>query len=220
MNDREERNAHDPEEKEEREFDVSGSDFPLPASDAVYQDLDEALGISGNNAPANEPRTEETAALKAEIADLKNQLAASRADLYNYRQRAEREKSRTIRGMVLDRVSEFLPALDNLDRALAVPEDTTAKNVLIGVRMVLRQFLSILEDLGVTLIPAEGQRFDPLLHDAVETEPAGSPEMDGMILAELVRGYRADDRVLRPARVRVARAIPGVPAGDVPAAGA
>jgi molecular chaperone GrpE len=214
MNDREERNAHDP---EEREFDISGSDFPLPASDAVYRDLDEALGISGNSAPANEPRTEEAAALKTEIADLKNQLAASRADLYNYRQRVERERSRTVRGIVLDRVSDFLPALDNLDRALAVPEDTTAKDVLVGVRMVLRQFLSILEDLGVTLIPAEGQRFDPLIHDAVETEPAGSPEMDGMILAELVRGYRADDRVLRPARVRVARAIPYSPAGDGPA---
>jgi molecular chaperone GrpE len=92
-----------------------------------------------------------------------------------------------------------------LDRALNVPEDGAAKDVLIGVRMVRRQFLSVLENSEVTVIPAEGCPFDPLAHDAVETEFIESPDQDGLILFELLRGYRTPERVLRPAQVRVGR---------------
>jgi molecular chaperone GrpE len=98
-----------------------------------------------------------------------------------------------------------LPVLDNLDRALSVPEDGTARDVLVGVRMVQRQFLSVLEDAGVTGIPTEGYPFDPAVHDAIETEAVGDPAEDGIVLCELSRGYRSAERVLRVARVRVGR---------------
>lgn len=139
------------------------------------------------------------------IQNLKNELALARADLYNYRQRVERDRVRKMKLMVEDRVSEFLPVVDNLDRALQVPEDGSVKDVLMGVRMVQRQFLSVLESLGITAVPTEGCRFDPRSHEAVETELVDDPEQDGMVLQELTRGYATPDRVLRPAHVRVGK---------------
>ena len=153
----------------------------------------------------NETLKKENETLKAEAGELKNQLAAARADLYNYRQRTERERLKILRSLVLDRIADFLPVLDNLDRALSVPEDGAARDVLVGVRMVQRQFLSVLEDTGVTPVPTEGQPFDPAIHDAIETESVDDPGQDGMILRELSRGYRSSERVLRVARVRVGR---------------
>jgi molecular chaperone GrpE len=143
--------------------------------------------------------------LKTEMEELRSQLAAARADLYNYRQRVERDRIKNRKLIVEDKILEFLPVLDNLDRALNVSEDGLAKDVLVGVRMVQRQFLSVLESSDVTAIPSEGCAFDPLLHEAVETEEVGDPDRNGMILLELLRGYRTSDRVLRPAQVRVAR---------------
>jgi molecular chaperone GrpE len=154
--------------------------------------------------PGKEPESE-VDLLKSEIEDLKNQLAVARADLYNYRQRVERDRIRNRKLIVEDKILEFLPVLDNLDRALNVPEDGLAKDVLVGVRMVRRQFLSVLESSDVTVIPTEGCVFDPLLHEAVETKEIDDPSGDGAILCELLRGYRTPDRVLRPAQVRVAR---------------
>ena len=142
---------------------------------------------------------------ESEMEDLKNQLAAARADLYNYRQRVERERARNRKLIAEDKVAEFLPVLDNLDRALTVSEGSTAKDVLIGVRMVQRQFLSVLESSEVTVIPTEGYPFDPMLHDAVETEFVDDTTQDGLIVYELMRGYRTPERVLRPAQVRVGR---------------
>ena len=139
------------------------------------------------------------------VESLKTQLAAARADLYNYRQRTERDRAKTRKLISEDKAAEFLPVLDNLDRALSVPESGTAKDVLVGVRMVQRQFLSVLENSGVTVIPAEGCAFDPLQHEAIETEFVDEPDRNGMILGELLRGYRTSDRVLRPAQVRVGK---------------
>ncbi|MDR1376481.1 MAG: nucleotide exchange factor GrpE [Synergistaceae bacterium] len=140
-----------------------------------------------------------------ELGSLKTQLAAARADLYNYRQRTERDRAKIRKLISEDKAAEFLPVLDNLDRALGVPENGTAKDVLVGVRMVQRQFLSVLENSGVTVIPAEGCPFDPLQHEAVETEFVEDPARNELVLCELLRGYRTSDRVLRPARVRVGK---------------
>ena len=148
----------------------------------------------------------EEGALKERVAELEGELAAARADFYNYRQRMAKERQQIRRLVTDDTISSLLPVLDNLDRALTVPEDGSAKDVLVGVGMVRRQFLSTLEELGVRVIPTEGAPFDPALHDAVETVPVEDPEQDGRILEELTRGYRTDERVLRASRVTVGKA--------------
>ena len=153
--------------------------------------------------PASET---ETGAADDRVAALESELAAARADFYNYRQRVTREKQEARRRTEEDVITAFLPVLDNLDRALMVPEDGSAKDVLVGVRMVQRQFLAVLEERGVTVIPTEGQRFDAGIHEAVGTVPAESPEQDGAVMSEQLRGYRTKDRVLRAARVTVGKA--------------
>lgn len=139
------------------------------------------------------------------IEELKNELALARADFYNYRQRAEKEKSRLRSQIAEDRSIDFLPVLDNLDRALQVTDEATLKGLLTGVQMVQRQFLSLLQEQGIEPIPTVGACFDPNLHEAVETEAATNPEEDGKITGEILRGYRTPTRVLRAAQVRVAK---------------
>ena len=153
----------------------------------------------------SEGQTEPEAAEPDELEKLRNELAAARADFYNYRQRMVRDRQKTRQLMSEDLVSELLPVLDNLDRALCAPEDGSARDVLIGVRMVQNQFLSVLEGMGVTVVPTENEFFDPAVHEAVELESVDDPEQDNRVVAELLRGYRTPERVLRAAQVRVAR---------------
>lgn len=168
---------------------------------------DGVLREEGGADPETVPSSpSEESALKERVAELEGELAAARADFYNYRQRMAKERQQIRRLVTDDTISSLLPVLDNLDRALTVPEDGSAKDVLVGVGMVRRQFLSTLEELGVRVIPTEGAPFDPALHDAVETVPVEDPEQDGRILEELTRGYRTDERVLRASRVTVGKA--------------
>lgn len=154
---------------------------------------------------AAEPAKSAADTRDSEIENLKNQLAAARADLYNFRQRTERERAKNRKLIAEDKISEFLPVLDNLDRALNVSEDGSVKDVLVGVRMVQRQFLSVLENSDVTVISTVGHPFDPMQHDAIETEFVDTPDQNDFILHELMRGYRTPERVLRAAQVRVGR---------------
>lgn len=168
---------------------------------------DGVLREEGGADPETVPSSpSEESALRERVAELEGELAAARADFYNYRQRMAKERQQIRRLVTDDTISSLLPVLDNLDRALTVPEDGSAKDVLVGVGMVRRQFLSTLEELGVRGIPTEGAPFDPALHDAVETVPVEDPEQDGRILEELTRGYRTDERVLRASRVTVGKA--------------
>ena len=167
---------------------------------------DGVLREDGEAAPKTVPPPSEEGALEERVAELEGELAAARADFYNYRQRMAKERQQIRRLVTDDTITALLPVLDNLDRALTVPEDGSAKDVLVGVGMVRRQFLSTLEELGVRIIPTEGASFDPALHDAVETVPVEDPEQDGRILEELTRGYRTDERVLRASRVTVGKA--------------
>lgn len=168
---------------------------------------DGVLREEGGADPETVPSSpSEESTLRERVAELEGELAAARADFYNYRQRMAKERQQIRRLVTDDTISSLLPVLDNLDRALTVPEDGSAKDVLVGVGMVRRQFLSTLEELGVRVIPTEGAPFDPALHDAVETVPVEDPEQDGRILEELTRGYRTDERVLRASRVTVGKA--------------
>ena len=147
--------------------------------------------------------------LQKKIIELKNELALVRADFYNYRQRIEKEKARMRASISEDRILDFIPVLDNLDRALNVPEDSTAGDVLKGVKMVQRQFLSVLQELGAEMIASnkngEFCEFDPILHDAVGMEEVLDPNLDGKIIEELLKGYRTKERILRPAQVKVGK---------------
>jgi molecular chaperone GrpE len=112
-------------------------------------------------------------------------------------ERAEREKNKFIAGL--------LPVLDNLQRAAEVAETgRSAESIAEGIRQTATSFENALAAAGVEPIEAVGQQFDPELHEAVETTEV-EPEEDGQVVAEYARGYKAGERLLRPARVKVGR---------------
>ena len=127
----------------------------------------------------------------------------SAADFANYKRRTDEERSVIGQLGTAMVISKMLGVLDDFDRALAsVPPDAHDSWVE-GVRLVERKLRNVLEAEGVSPIEALGQPFDPNLHEAVVHEPT-SEHPDNTVIAELQRGYRLNDRVLRPSMVKVA----------------
>jgi molecular chaperone GrpE len=122
------------------------------------------------------------------------------------RLRLRREISKDIERGRREILADLLAVLDNLDRAIETPHAATSPEALLqGVELVRRQFLSKLDGLGVRSIDAEGQPFDPALHEAVSVVPTTDPSKDGRVVGVVRRGYRINDEVLRPAAVAVAQ---------------
>ena len=133
------------------------------------------------------------------------------------RARLRREVARDAERARRDLIADLLEVLDNLDRALeATRRGASAEALVQGVELVRRQFLSKLEGLGVRPIEAaEGQPFDPALHEAVTTVPSSDGD-DGRVAGVIRQGYRINDDVLRPASVAVTAGAtsPAAPPGD------
>lgn len=146
---------------------------------------------------------------KAERQELSEQLARRQADFDNYRKRIERERDETRQRIVGEVVSQLLPVLDNLRRALEAESSAEAgeseefRNFLHGIGLINRQLSGVLEGLGVEVVPTVGRRFDPHFHEAIATEQTDRYEPD-TVTQEVQRGYRLGDKLLRPAMVKVA----------------
>jgi molecular chaperone GrpE len=125
------------------------------------------------------------------------------AEFDNYRKRTERERRELSDAIAADVVRDLLPAVDDLERALASagPAEGTLRA---GVELIHRQILDGLRRRGVEPFDSVGRDFDPAWHEAVASEPAGEGRRDGEIVAELRRGYRMSGRLLRAAQVKVA----------------
>ncbi|HQD40219.1 MAG TPA: nucleotide exchange factor GrpE [Bacillota bacterium] len=153
-------------------------------------------------APAEQ---DEVAKLKKENEELQERLLRLRADFDNFRKRSRQQLAES-RSMAIESFAVLiLPVLDNLQRALAAAKGSEEGDFLTGVEMIHRQLLDVLAQEEIRPIEALGQKFDPLLHEAVaaeETEDA--PE--GTVLEEFLRGYLIGNRVLRYSKVKVAKA--------------
>ena len=144
--------------------------------------------------------------LKDEIAAEKDRNIRLLADFDNFRRRVAREKNETYQRAAEATIAEFLPVLDNFDRAIAqAPEAGDA--FADGVRMVYGQLSDVLAKAGVTPVQALGAPFNPAEHEAIAYQPsADAPE--GQVIYEAKRGYRMGDRVIRPASVIVSSGAP------------
>jgi len=160
--------------------------------------------------PAEQPAAEEAlAASQAEAQKNWDLYLRARADLENYRKRAQREKEDLSRFANENLLREILPVVDNLERALehARQGDSGNGGLLQGVEMTLGQFQRVLEKFGVTPLRSVGEPFDPARHEALgQVESAEHPP--NTVVQELQRGYLLNDRLLRPAMVMVAKAPP------------
>jgi len=138
---------------------------------------------------------------QAKVQEYMDALQRERADFTNYRRRTEHENALIGRIASGNTIKKFLSGIDDLERALAHrPVDDVWAN---GIELVYRKFLAILEVEGVTRMQAEGQPFNPELHEAIMQEPSDQFE-SGVVIAILQQGYMHNERVLRPALVKVA----------------
>lgn len=144
-------------------------------------------------------------AAKAQKADEYLELAQrTRADFENYRKRAARESAAAQERGVVKLAKELLPAVDNLDRAVAAAESANNGDDLVsGIKLVHAEVIAALQRAGVELFSPEGERFDPEHHEAVAQAPIEGAE-PGTIVEVYQRGCRLGDAVIRPARVLVA----------------
>ena len=124
----------------------------------------------------------------------------AQADFSNYKRRTDQEKEELGKFANSGLILNLLPFLDDLELALgSVPPELAEVSWVNGVKQIERKFLASLEKQGVSVIKAVGEHFDPRLHEAVK-EDAGK---EGVITQEVQRGYKLNDKVLRPSRVVV-----------------
>lgn len=155
-----------------------------------------------------EGTSELEAALKKaqeEAAENYDRFLRASADLENYKKRVSKEKTDLIRYGNEELIKELLPVIDNLERALEHTSSEGAQEGIVdGVAMTLQLFLGILQRFGVTPIAVEGEPFDPTKHEAVMEQPTDDYN-PGHVVAELQKGYLLNDRLVRPAKVAVAK---------------
>jgi molecular chaperone GrpE len=127
------------------------------------------------------------------------------AEFSNFRKRVEREREQVQQNAAGNIIRRFLDVLDDLDRALKNrPKEGEGALWAEGIELVYRKLLNIIEAEGVRPMEAEGQQFDPNLHEAISHEASPAHE-SGEVIEVIQNGYLIGDRVLKPARVRVAR---------------
>ena len=179
---------------------------PRPAKGSTG---DLALNMGGPEVAELVATRAELKRLEGEVKELKESLARRQADFENYRKRMERERSETYNRVVVEIAAKLLPVLDNLKRALETEASVEAsesdefRHFLSGVDLIYKQLNGVLDAFGVKPVLAEGELFDPHLHEAVVTEPTDEYEPD-TVMQEIVRGFRVGDKLIRPALVKVA----------------
>jgi len=187
------------------------------AEDEQANDTDEDV-IFPEDETGDEPRLEaefeptDLEKAHAERDRMREQLLRIAADFDNFRKRSRKEIEEVRRRSIEDTLREFLPVVDNLERAAGAMTDATEVSAVTeGVHMVLRGFEDIANRLGLKRVPSVGNLFDPTCHDAIQQEETNE-HAPGTIVAEVVPGYYVGERLLRPAMVVVAR--PPTGAGD------
>lgn len=143
------------------------------------------------------------AQLEKEASDYKDQWLRATADYRNFKRRTDAERADLIRSASAGLLLKLLPVMDDLERAMAGVTPEVAETPWYGgFRLIPQKLQTVLESEGVTAIAALGAPFDPSMHEAVIYEQA-EPELEGKVTAELQRGYKLNDRVLRPTMVKV-----------------
>jgi molecular chaperone GrpE len=140
---------------------------------------------------------------RVERAAYLDRAARLQAEFDNFRKRNAKQQQEYREYALAEALTTLLPILDSLDRALKT-NAVSVEDFRSGIELIDKQFHDALAKLGVQPVPAEGELFDPNLHQAVQMVETSDTE-DNHVIDELQRGYKLKDRLLRPAMVRVAR---------------
>ncbi len=165
------------------------------------------------------PGSEKVEELRRELEEAKGKAAEnydqwlrSVAELRNYKKRVDQERENQSREANAALIAQLLPVLDDLDRAMhSLPDEKLLHFSWIeGILLIYRRLQLVLEQFGLKPVEAVGKPFDPYMHEAILYEEVPA-EKDQLVLADLQKGYKLYDRVLRPTLVKVGRAVTPAP---------
>lgn len=144
--------------------------------------------------------------LQEKLDEMEDKFLRAQAEMANVRNRSIKDREQAAKYRSQDLGKELLPAIDNLERALAIEvSDEQGASLKKGIEMVMEGLLHALKSAGIEEIPAMGETFDPNLHQAVQTVPLEEGQTPDQIVQVLQKGYILHDRVLRPTMVMVAQ---------------
>lgn len=199
--------------KEKDDRGVPGGDPPGQDDTYVLEDTGESLEdfdvsevdvaetAAGQAASASRSPADQDLALENQ--KLKDQLMRRMAEFENFRKRSEREKSDYYKYALTDVMRELVPVLDNFERALASAGNDVPVEFLTGIEMISRQLTDILQRSGVRVLGEANVPFDPAIHEAVMR--VEDPSVPAQTVVEVLqKGYFLNDRLIRPALVKVA----------------
>lgn len=199
--------------RDKRRFNSDGEmvaeDDPQQAKPAEPQRSPAEVALEAKLKAETERREAAEAKLVGVQAKFEEAKAAMERETAEMRERLKKTLEAQAKQGQFNFLTTLLPVLDNLDRAIEASEkDPSLEHLREGVKGTARSFETALASVGVAPVEAVGAVFDPELHEAVDMVPADA-ENDGKIVAEYTRGYRFGDKLLRPARVQVGRAMAG-----------
>jgi molecular chaperone GrpE len=175
---------------------------PLSSSSPLAPDESQELGQGMTQDLAQ--LQAELSALKVKSAELADQFLRAKAEAENARRRAEEEISKSRKFAIESFAESLLPVTDSLEAGLAI-KDAKIDQIREGAEATLRQLQAALERHKVLKIdPAQGEKFDPNLHQAISMVPAEADQEANTVVNVLQKGYTIAERVLRPALVTVA----------------
>jgi molecular chaperone GrpE len=153
--------------------------------------------------------------LEQSVKESNDQLLRKAAEFENSRKRLSREKEESIKYANAALLGDIVPIIDDFERAIQSAADSKDFDAFhTGVSMIEKQMVSMLErNWGLTRFSASGEPFDPEKHEAIAVEETDKHESE-VVLEDYQKGYLLHDRVLRPAKVKVARPVTPVEAGD------
>ena len=166
----------------------------------------EAEPVKESDTQEEQEETTETKLAKseAEVTDLKDRLLRQMAEFDNYRKRTMKEKAEIILNGSAGVVTDILPVIDDLERAIANSAKSEDYNALKeGVELIYNKLMHILEQKGLQKISPKNEPFDTDFHEAIAMIPAPSEDLKGKVLDCAIDGYKLNDKVLRHAKVAV-----------------
>ena len=184
------------EEKDEKEI-LNGAEQENASAQAEDSQEQES-------APEEETAESKLAKSEAEVADLKDRLLRQMAEFDNYRKRTMKEKAEIILNGSAGVVTDILPVIDDLERAISNSAKSEDFNALKeGIELIYNKLMHILEQKGLQKISPKNEPFDTDFHEAIAMIPAPSEELKGKVLDCAIDGYKLNDKVLRHAKVAV-----------------
>ena len=188
--------------KEESADELAQQAESAPEMTVLEKQLAEKAALETDEEPTEGPVNLVEAQEK--IDELNTRILRLTADYDNFRKRSQRDKDDVRQYANQDILEKLLPVLDNFEMAITAVKDADP-SIKDGVQMIYDQLFNVLKDSGMEPIDAIGEQFDPNLHEAISQEESAEVE-EGKVIQQVQRGFRLNDRLVRAARVVVAKA--------------